>query len=184
MAKPKFVLEIIQENKITAEVDKKIRSLLCHCFPNSKGYFSKKRSWNDVAPAYSLLFEENKKIHGHVGVILRTIQAVEEKIKIAGIQSLAVFKTLRGTGLAKELMVEAMEVALSKGIEFGLLFCVPELEKYYKKLGWKTVSEPVIMLDPHGNKVSIPSKNICMVIALKKKKPFPKGPIDIKGRDW
>jgi predicted N-acetyltransferase YhbS len=104
-------------------------------------------------------------------------------IMVAGIQSLAVAPQLRGTGLSSRLMAEAMEEAQRRGIEYGLLFCLPGLERFYASLGWIRTDEPVTMADETGQPVPLTQKNITMSIELSER-PFPKGPIDLQGRDW
>jgi hypothetical protein len=80
-------------------------------------------------------------------------------------------------------MARAMEEAKQRGVPFGLLFCVPELENFYARQGWERLDRPITMLDAEGRRVPIPSKNIAMILRLGDK-PLPPGEIDLQGRDW
>ena len=130
-----------------------------------------------------LLNRKNRAIAGHVAIVLREVSCGRKKFKVAGIQSLAVGKKSRGTGLSQALMTESMAEAWRRGMEFGLLFCIPELERFYASLGWKRIDGPVVMRDESGAKKNIPPKNIAMILLLSAR-PFPAGTVDLNGQDW
>lgn len=178
----KHKLEIIEDIKVRAADDAAVRKLLAICFPGDAAFFLKSRVWHS-APECILIRRSGREIKGHVAIIIRAVRCGRVKINIAGIQSLAVNPECRGTGLAQALMTESMAEAWRRKIEFGLLFCVPALERFYASLGWRRIDAPVCMRDETGGKAPLPSKNICMVLALSGK-AFPEGAIDLLGRDW
>ena len=180
--KTKFKIEIVEEKSVDKALDKSIRALLVECFPGDNNAFAKARAWHS-APEYLLVHRKGKEVLGHVAIITREISCGRKKIRIAGIQSLAVGKKGRGTGLSQALMTDSMTEAFRRGIEFGLLFCIPELERFYATLGWKRIEEPVFMQDEKGARAPLPSKNIGMYLLLSGK-PFPAGAVDLRGRDW
>ena len=184
MASDKFKLDMIEEDNMKGEIDKKIRKLLCECFPEDEKVFSQTRYFNNVLPCYTFIFQNNNKVLGHVGVVIHRIMIKNSQIKIAGIQNLAVSNEMRRTGLSQQLMIDAMAEAKKHNIKFGLLFCIPVLENFYSKLKWKTINASVMMLDKNGNKVSVPLKNITMYKELDKESKFPDGPIDLQSRVW
>ncbi len=104
-------------------------------------------------------------------------------ITVAGIQSLAVAPERRGTGLSQRLMAGAADEAVRRGIDYGLLFCVPGLERFYATLGWARTDERVTMQDEWGRTVPMPASNICMFKVLGRRS-FPAGAINLCGRDW
>lgn len=178
-----FALRLVEESRMDPATDAAIRRLLCECFPPDVPVFSKTRHWHGTAPAYSFVFEEGGVLSGHVGVVLRTVSAGGVRTGVAGIQNLAVAAPMRGSGLSRALMREAMAEAARRGVEFGLLFCVPGLERFYNSLGWVRRDVAAAMDDGLGKTVPIPSKNICMSLDLAAR-PFPAGDIDLEGRDW
>ena len=180
--KPEFKIEIIEERSAGKDLDKSIRKLLADCFPGDQNSFLKTRCWHST-PEYILVNRKGKSVVGQVAVVTREISCGRKKVKIAGIQSLAVGKKGRGTGLSHHLMIESMSEALRRGIEFGLLFCVPELERFYTSLGWKRIDVPFFMRDASGARTNLPQKNIRMILPLSGRK-FPSGAIDLQGRDW
>ncbi len=156
------------------EVDSAVRDLLCECFPSDREVFSHTRYWHGSVPTYSLVYREHNRLIGYIGVVVREIKVNNVFITIAGIQNLAVSAKLRSKGVGRQLMIEAMNEALGHDIQYGLLFCIPELEHFYASLGWIKTREKVMMADV---------KNITMFKELADGK-FPRGNIDIQGRDW
>ncbi len=176
-------LEVIDEDHIGPELDAAIRRLLCECFPPDMAVFSVRRAWNGVRPAFSLLSRRGDKVMGQVGIIERQITCGGVSVRAAGIQSLAVARDCRRSGLSQRLMTAAMDEARRRGIRFGLLFCVPALEDFYARLGWRRTDRAVTMRDAAGRPVPLTAKNISMELALDGD-PLPPGPLDLEGRDW
>jgi len=96
---------------------------------------------------------------------------------------MAVAPAWRKSGLSQRLMTAAMQEARRRGTCFGLLFCLPRLEDFYGRLGWRRIDRAVAMHDAAGRTVPLTAKNICMELALAGE-PLPPGPIDLEGRDW
>ncbi|MBN1555706.1 MAG: GNAT family N-acetyltransferase [Phycisphaerae bacterium] len=183
METPKHKLEIVPEENITPELDAGIRALLCECFPPDVPIFRQNRCWHDCAPEYTLVYRREGKVLGHVGVMRRTITCGGVPVDIAGIESLAVSPTMRGTGLSRELMNESMAEAKRRGIPFGFLFCSPQLAKFYASLGWRTTHAAVTMHDENGLDVPQSDKSAAMFLNLTPQ-TFPEGDIHLQGRDW
>jgi hypothetical protein len=82
-------------------------------------------------------------------------------------------------------MTTAMNEALKRGFDCGLLYCVPQLEKVYQRTGWITLPHVVITCRDHitGTDVSLPAKNIAMYHPLECT-AFPIGPVHLQGTDW
>jgi predicted N-acetyltransferase YhbS len=183
MELPPFKLEIVSEDAVSPELDAAIKDLLCECFPVDTEEFRKSRHWHGSAPAYSLVYRQGSSVPGHVGIVRRTITCAGRPVEVAGIESLAVSPTLRGSGLSRQLMIESMAEAKRKGIKFGFLFCSPKLERFYASLGWRRTNAAVTMLDQAGRDVPLPEKSIAMSLDLADE-TFPDGEIDLQGRDW
>ncbi len=177
-----LALKVVEESGMCSSLDEAIRKALCECFPADASAFAKTRAWHGSAPSYSLVHREGERVVGHVGVVVREIAAGGTPVTIAGIQNFAVVPDRRGTGLSRRLMEEAMAEAGRRGISFGLLFCVPGLERFYTSLGWRTLDVRARMVF-EDVEIEIPAKNIAMVLALAAK-PFPSGDLHLGGPDW
>ncbi len=96
---------------------------------------------------------------------------------------MAVRPGTRGGGVGAGLMERALAEARRRGVPFGLLFCVPELAKYYGRYGWKH-REVAVTMDYNGETgIPIPGKNICMTLKLGESE-FPGGDVHLGGADW
>jgi len=193
--------KIIDETNITPSQDAAIRALLCLAFPQDVATFSKTRAWNNSAPAFTSLIEETNPIGGgvnhiiaHIGVVDRTIriQSIQASslkpqdsipLRVAGIQNVAVHPDHRGKGLTDQTMQLAMTEAKSRNFDLGLLFCLPQLEKLYARLGWKILPETPVTRIHEGKDTALPGKNIAMFFPLAKPH-FPPRPIHLNGDDW
>jgi hypothetical protein len=76
-----------------------------------------------------------------------------------------------------------MAEAERRGIPYGMLFCVPGLERFYGSLGWSRVDVAVTMVDEAGREVQLDGKNIAMVKALNGA-PFAAREVHLEGADW
>lgn len=176
-------INVVDEARMPPATDAAIRRLLCDCFPADVAVFSRTRHWHGCAPLFSVVLGAGDRVVGHVGVIARTVQWGGGQVPVAGVQNVAVHPDLRGRGCGALLMSHAMAEAAHRGIPFGLLFCLPRLEKFYGALGWVTVADPVVMADANGHGVPSSDQSICMVLPLSAAAP-PRGLIDLQGRDW
>jgi len=178
-----FPLEVIAETDMPPATDRAIKRLLCECFPADVEIYSRRRAWHDSAPTFSVIYREQDRVLGHIGIVVRQTLCGDASITVAGVQNFCVARHRRGTGLSRGLMARALDEAVDRGVRFGLLFCVPELERFYSSLGWSKTERPVTMLDEDGHSVPIPAKNISMLIELAGDE-FPPGAVDLQGRDW
>jgi GNAT superfamily N-acetyltransferase len=178
------MLETISELELTSELDAAIRDLLCRCFPPDVSIFSKSRHWHGSAPAYSVVDRsDDGRLKGHMAVVVRRIKAGARPALVAGIQNMAVSPEWRGQGVGDALMHAVMDEARRRGIPFGLLFCVPQLEKFYASLGWRRIDVDARMDFEGREAIPIPGKNIVMVRELAET-PFPPGDLHLQGPDW
>jgi GNAT superfamily N-acetyltransferase len=182
-SEPSYSLEVIDEAQMPPSTDHALRQLLCACFPADARSYAGRRAWHDSVPAYTVVARQAGRIVGHLGIVVRNVVCGNARATVAGVQSFCVAQWCRGTGLSKHLMARALDEALRRGVRFGLLFCVPELERLYRALGWSRTRRPITMLNERGQSVPIPEKNICMLIELADE-GFPAGPLHLQGRDW
>lgn len=180
-----ILFSVINERDISAALDQAIREGLVACFPADREYFQH-QSWWHCVPVFRVLGINDKgSIVAHTAVVERTINVGPNwaKVRTAGIQSFCVLPDYRGTGLSDKVMSIAMDEANRRGFEAGLLFCISQLEKVYKRMGWTKIDVAVYMADEKKNKTLIPTKNITMFYPLNKS-VLPSGDIDLAGTDW
>jgi predicted N-acetyltransferase YhbS len=177
-------LTLVHERDIGPELDKKIITGLCTCFPYVQASFSVTRAWHNSVPSWSLYLEENSHIISHVGVVDRTIRIGDQLVRVAGMQNVFVLPEYRGKGLCDVLMKDAMNKAAEFTYDYGFLFCIPEIEKVYRRCGWsKLPNMSIVRVDESGQESVLSSKNIAMYYPLAKSE-FPEGQIHLQGNDW
>jgi predicted N-acetyltransferase YhbS len=123
-------------------------------------------------------------VAAHCAMVEREV-AVDggQMVTVAGVQGFSVRPPWRKAGLSDRIMALALTEARRRGIQAGLLFCLPGLERVYGRMGWRAVQFPVTMLDESGNPAPLPEKNIAMAIPLTIGS-YPRGGIDLRGTDW
>jgi predicted N-acetyltransferase YhbS len=178
----RLVFEIIEEVAITPAQNREIKALLFEAFPDGRTAFAETRHWHGSAPQYSVIARRGGRVVGNAGIIVRDIRSGGTAVRVAGIQNLAVHPQERGKNLGGKLLSKGMAEARRRGIDFGLLFCVPELRHYYHSNGWKKIDAAFTMLY-QGRTCPIPGKNIAMIRELTDRR-FPGGAVDLAGADW
>lgn len=174
---------IVDETAMPNELDQAIRDLLCACFPADIASFSKTRHWHGSAPTFSVVHRLNEKVDGNIAIVIRDVRVGSETVRIAGVQNMAVRPGTRGGSIGSGLMDRAMTEARTRGVQFGLLFCTPDLERYYRRYGWKR-NDVTVKMDYNGEAdIPIPGKNICMTLSFTGS-AFPAGGIHVGGADW
>jgi len=176
---------VIHEQDISPSLDRAIRDVLVVCFPADCDHY-RRQSWWHCVPIYRVLGRDYiGSIIAHAAVVERVVIVGSDstKVRVAGIQSFCVLPDYRGTGLSDRMMFLAMEQAGKQGFDAGLLFCLPEFEMVYGRMGWSKLNAPVYMIDGREGKTLIPAKNITMFYPLGTKQ-FPTGDIDLAGTDW
>ena len=180
---PEVTIAIVEEASVSVALDAELRGFLMRAFPEGSTSFARTRYWHGSAPVYSVLAQHNGNVVAHAGVIVREIRVGRQAVCIFGIQNMGVLPEARGTGMGLRALEAAAREAKRRGIAFGVLFCVPELKRYYKRDHWKTREVTVTMDFDGRTNVPIQGKNVCMVKCLTEEE-FPEGPIRLQGADW
>lgn len=175
---------IVEEKEMPEPLDLGIRELLVECFPHHAGHYSRTRAWHS-RPSWAVTARTpDGTIAAHCAVVERTVAVADgRRVTVSGIQGFSVRPVWRKTGLSDRMMAIALTAARRRGMEAGLLFCAPCLERVYGRMGWRPVHFPVTMRDGEGNSAPIQENNIAMVIPLTIEE-FPPGDIDLLGPDW
>ena len=187
-----LTLRVVAEADVDADLDAAIRDCLVECFPDDREAFGRLRWWHS-RPAWTVLAQTpdapgapgRGAVAGHLAMIERRVLvgAAAAAVRVAGVQSFAVRPAWRASGLAWRVMAAAVAEARRRGLDSGLLFCVPRLEKLYQRLGWRTIDAALWMRDAAGSREPIPGKNIAMIRPLNLE-TFPEGDVDLDGPDW
>ena len=174
---------IVEEDAVSDELDRALRDALVVCFPKDGDHFLHQRWWHSLHNRTVVATERDGSVAGALCVIERMILVGESRLNIAGIGNVCTVPPWRKKGIIDCIMAMALDEAKRRGFETGLLFCKPELEKVYTRMGWKRIDATVVMDDEHGVKVPLPENDVTMWIPILADR-FPPGDIDLLGRNW
>lgn len=178
-----IIYTVIPEAAVTPALDVAIRDALVICFPKDAAHFSTQRWWHSPHHWTVAAFAGGGTFIGGMCIVERTITVDGKDISAAGIGNVCTLPAYRGQGIVDRIMKTALDEAKRRGIEAGLLFCKPALEKVYGRMGWRRLDVTVVMDDGAGNAVPPKETDIVMAIPLSLA-AFPPGKIDLNGRDW
>lgn len=176
-------LSLIDETAMPPELDQEIRDALCLCFPADVAIYRETRAWHGAVAAYSVILQEEGRIVAHASAVDRTIDAGGTPLRVAGVENVYALPDWRGQGLAQQVLEAAMAEAQRRGLDCGLLFCVPALAKVYAAAGWQLLGPREIVRVEDGRELPIPAKNIAMFYPIEVD-VFPEGLIHLRGNDW
>lgn len=182
---PELYFRILDEADITDEIDRSIRASLVECYPKNREHFSRMRWWHSHQSWTVMAVESGGEVAAGLSIVERCIQVGEKglSLNIAGVGNVFALPRWRKKGVIDQIMILALKEARKRGLEAGLLFCIPPLEKVYRRMGWKKINTTVTMHDESGFDIPVPEKNIIMVVPITIE-TFPDGEIHLMGRDW
>ena len=181
-----FTIKVVQNSAVSPDLDHKIREGLVECYPKDTDHFSHQRSWHSEPEWIVCACIPDGSVAAHVAMVERVVTVGDDRVwvKVAGPQGVFVRPLWRKKGLIDLIMDTAKKESEKRGVEAGLLFCLPALEdKVYGRMGWIKLDARVYMHDNSGVKVPIDSKNITMALPIHIEE-FPRGDIDLNGPDW
>ena len=179
-------VEVLCASDISPVLDETIREGLVECYPEDREHFSRQRSWHSSPDWIVVARTATGTVAAHLAIVERRITVGDNAVPVtvAGIQGVFVRPPWRKTGLIDRIMEAALDESHSRGLDAGLLFCLPVLaEKVYRRLGWLPLETTVFMTNHDDRRAPIPGKNITMTIPLCLAS-FPFGSIDLCGQDW
>lgn len=117
----------------------------------------------------------------HVGLLRQTVTVGEHEVKVGGIGAVVTELKAHGKGYASYAMRYAANLMCQQwGVDFGLLFCREQLVKFYERLGWQRVKEPVEIEQPSGP-ITMPT--VVMILPCRAQ-AWPAGAVKLNGFPW
>ena len=124
---------------------------------------------------------ENGAAVTHSGVYLHTLTIGGHDVVLGGLNSVITVPKARGKGYGGQIVGAAEKYMQSQGsIDFGMLFCHPELVAFYGPRGWSAVKGPITIDQPDGPRVT-PHTVMVMPFTVAE---WLDGPLDLKSFPW
>jgi aminoglycoside 2'-N-acetyltransferase I len=133
-------------------------------------------------PQWSVLLWDGDELVSRVGLVLREVFSNGELKSIGGIGGVMTHPERQGQGLASKAMREASSIFNEEWkVAFALLFCLPQLVDFYKRLDWNPFQGKLFVEQPQG-KIEF-SANGAMVLNCAERAPL-NGSLDLNGLPW
>ena len=127
-----------------------------------------------------VLYADGKPV-SHVGLLRHVVRVNGQRVTVAGLGGVVTIPEAQKKGVAHRLMQHAAKFLEREWkVDAGLLFCLPQMEAYYSRLGWQTIKAPVTIEQPTGR---ITSPMPAMIMPLSKK-PWPTGNVELQSLPW
>ncbi len=140
--------------------------------------------WRSVTwspPQQRVVVLDGKRPVCHVGVYYRDGLANGTPAKICGIGGVMTRPEQQGRHHATHALEIANELAIKRGMEFGLLICEDKNIALYRKFGWRVFPGEMLYGQPGGKKVW--QLSAVMVRDINGTAPS-EGTIDLCGKPW
>jgi GNAT superfamily N-acetyltransferase len=87
----------------------------------------------------------------HAQVTTFSIEHAEETYRVAGIGGVLTYPNFRKGGYGAQVVAAATQHIAASGVDFGMLFTNPDLEKFYTHNGWLVIPNLTIMTGDKSN---------------------------------
>jgi predicted N-acetyltransferase YhbS len=108
------------------------------------------------------------------GMLILDVEVAGDRFSVVGLGGVIVAAAVRGRGLARRTVEEALARAQTMGPRFVILFCHADRSGLYRRLGFTELAAPVSVQQPEGF-VEIPQRT--MWRALRPGAAWPRGPV-------
>lgn len=184
-----MTVECLAEKDLTPQEALEILALQHAAFPGTAEFVTQRWYHTPLSPDELWFFmRQGGRMAASVRVVHRTISIGAASFRVAGIANVGSHPDVRGSGVGKAVMRAVGEyIARAAALDFGLLFTGETIYGFYRKLGWKTITNQHASLNEKGERIlSDPqSKGVTMIYPGRRPlEQWPNGLVDLNGRDW
>ncbi len=177
------VIEIVDEEQLDAELDRRIRELLRVCFPDWWDVFQHHRTWHSTSPIFSIVARDGGNVIGHIAGVVRAITTTWNfRYNVVSVQGVCVLPDVRRAGLAHQMLHKAVDESRRRGFQFAILYCKEPLVPFYASQGWRLADDSIVMWNQRDLPISMRSN--CPMYYELGDVPFPEGPLDVHSPSW
>jgi N-acetylglutamate synthase-like GNAT family acetyltransferase len=168
-------MRYIKDADVDNTLDRKIRDLLCVCFPEQP-VFKFQRHYHEK-PQHRWYIEEAGSLVAHTALHCKTIGVNDISVDIGGIAEVAVHPDFRGRKLVRQLLNEAHHWLKDNGYRYSMLFGE---KKVYASSGYKQIDANFHYFNP-AEESWVDGPIDSAMVALLNECNWPDGKIDLKG---
>ncbi|NNF15302.1 MAG: GNAT family N-acetyltransferase [Gammaproteobacteria bacterium] len=127
-----------------------------------------------------LLLYDDASLASHVGLLQHRVVVDEQSYRVGGVGGVVTLPHQQGKGYASALMEEACRRMAAWHVDAGLLFCRPQLQKFYSRRDWTMVTAPVTVHQAERI-IEMPVQAMVKPVNLA---AWPSGPVHVPGLPW
>jgi aminoglycoside 2'-N-acetyltransferase I len=170
--------EYAREPDVSPELDRELRELISSCFDQPHNAFFRERRYAQEMPAHRfMLRREDGPLVAHLAVHDKLISVAARELPIGGVAEVCVHQSARGQGHLRRLLAHAHEQLAVRGIEYTLLLGEPAV---YASSGYQPIGVTIRRFDPKTQSFEHGKLAVALYKSLTKK-PWPAGPVDLRG---
>ena len=130
---------------------------------------------------YHFVTEEGGRPLSHVGVVKTTVSVGGRQLTVGGVGGVVTVPEAQGRHLVHAAMRQADEfICHELGAEFGMLFCLPRLEPFYARQGWRALEDEVEIDQPDGKIIW----SYRVMVKPCGERVWPAGRVEVGGPPW
>jgi GNAT superfamily N-acetyltransferase len=173
------IIEILHASAIAPADAAEIRRVTHEAFGDEENSHA---SYAWAPTDWRVMLRVDRQLAATLEIIDRLATVGDQWVHLAGIGGVATRPSWQGRGLGTEMMQRVTSFMREVvNAEFGLLICADRLIPFYARLGWHMVAGPLLFDQPEMGKIVFPGNTLALPLAGK---PFPPGPIDLRGLPW
>ena len=171
-------LEYAREPDVSSQLDRELRELISSCFDQPHNAFFRERRYAQEMPMHRfMLRSEGGPLVAHLAVHEKRIAVAGTELQVGGMAEACVHHSQRGQGHLRRLLGLAHEQLLERGIEHALLLGEHAI---YASSGYRPLEASVRRFDPKSQRCEDGKLAVALYKSLTEK-PWPAGPVDLRG---
>ena len=123
-----------------------------------------------------VVLRDDGRLVASAGLTETEVEVAGQRFAVAGLGGVIVSAERRGQGLARRVVVLALNRAEATGLPFVILFCHPDRAGLYERLGFATITSAVRVEQPHGFE---PMTQRTMWRTLRQNRSWPEGDVTV-----
>ncbi len=126
-------------------------------------FFAEIRDWSEITKGFDgvehLVLLDGELLVSHLALIHTRVRWNETEARVLGVAGVMTLPSYRERGLVPWLFRLVNEDLKEGGADFGLLFCDPEMNRYYAKQGWSAFPGKTTFGDPQSPRLLNPKED-------------------------
>jgi predicted N-acetyltransferase YhbS len=177
-ADPTLRLEYVREPAVSEALNRELIELISGCFTQPQDAFLRERRYAQEMPLHRYLLRSAEgRLIAHLAVHEKVLRVAGADVKVGGLAEVCVRDSERGHGHVRRLLDHAHQALRELGIPFAFLFGD---SKIYHSSGYRPIPDTIACFDPVTARVIVAHDPSALVRPLTER-PWPEGPVDLRG---